>query len=448
LTGVSLDGESPVAIARHAALGTGVSMAALAFMEIGRAKENLLRSDLVCMGALYYLLFFEFLLPQPDFDVVSENREVVQAVNLVLWSLAAMAIGRHFVGRRVKRWSLAEIQLSPKSLIVLFWFCFAAGYLYMLASVNFNPLEMVWYFLDSRFGQPWSRTQYGDLQALLYELGAVLYLVPPIAGIILGNRSAYSRVNVVMVLLAFLFTLFYGFSGGTRSILVTYLITFVVAYYYASGCAIREIVFVAGLAGAMTIASTVYGLEFRRIGLADYLSQDQSTEEAGKPGFFVDYNLFTLSQLVSVFPVPKPYLGWEVPEWILVRVVPRALWPGKPDGTKVSPQTYLDIAEGTTLSSTFIGEGYMCAGPLGAVALAFGLGCLGSWWTKKAFAIHSDFGIVLYGSGFFALATAMRSIYMLPVALMPVLALTVMVRILARRRANQSKLSHQNAGLG
>jgi hypothetical protein len=65
-------------------------------------------------------------------------------------------------------------------------------------------------------------------------------------------------------------------------------------------------------------------------------------------------------------------------------------------------------------------------GLAGSVAAGLLLGCLATFWTRKAFSIRSDFGILLYGSGFFAVVITMRSLYMLPVASLPVLAVAVL----------------------
>jgi hypothetical protein len=77
----------------------------------------------------------------------------------------------------------------------------------------------------------------------------------------------------------------------------------------------------------------------------------------------------------------------------------------------------------------------MCAGVLGVLVLAFALGAFGTWWTRKTFSTVSEFSILLYGSGFFAIVTAMRSIYMLPVALLPSVALAVFAYSVARFRS-------------
>jgi oligosaccharide repeat unit polymerase len=431
-TSFTLGGGTPSAMAHHAAVGMGLSLALAGVIEVRRSRTNVLRADLVCMAALYYLLFLEFLFPQPNLDTIARNYEIEPAIQVALWSSMAMAVGRHCVSSRVRRWKTIDQHLPSSSLMLLFWGCFAVGYFHMLAAVDFNPVEMVRYFLGPRFGAPWQRGRFGDASALLYELGATIYLVPPLAGIILGRRRSHPRIRLAVVFLALLFTLFYGFTTGTRSIMGAYLITFMVAYYYASDRSPRQIIALAILSAAIMVASTVYSLEFRQIGLSAYLDKGSPTDRPDR-AFFVDYNLYTISQLLTVFPDRAPYLGWEVPSWILVRVVPRALWPGKPDGVSISPETYLDVAGETTLSATFIGEGYMCAGVWGAIVAGLALGCLATWWTRKTFSTQSDFGILLYGSGFFAIVITMRSLYMLPVAILPTLAVAIVGSFLVRK---------------
>jgi oligosaccharide repeat unit polymerase len=249
--------------------------------------------------------------------------------------------------------------------------------------------------------------------------------VPPLAGIILGRRRLYPRLAILLVLGALLLTLFYGFTTGTRSVIGAYLITLLVAYYYA-GSSRKQTIQLGVLAAVILVASTIYGLQFRAMGLREYLSRGNQQSGRGPQEFFVDYNLLSVSGLVTAFPEQFPYLGWEVPEWFVVRVVPRALWPGKPDGANVSPSLYLEAPPGTTISATFIGEAYMASGLFGSVLTGLLLGWLATYWTRKAFSIHSDFGILLYGSGFFAVVITMRSLYMLPVASIPVMAVVVL----------------------
>jgi oligosaccharide repeat unit polymerase len=432
-TGLTFYGDTPSSSARYAAIGCGLSLAGFAIIEIKRSRGNLLRADLVAMAALYYLVFIEFLFPQPDFDSLSRNANVDLGIEVVLWSFGAMALGRHLVSRRSRPWPLADKQLSQSTIVVLFWLCFAMGYFYMLASVHFDPALMIWHFMGPRFGAPWARGKFGDAQALLFELSAMIYLLPPLAGIILGRRHLYPRLGVLLVLLALLLTFFHGFTTGTRSVMGAYLITFLVAYFYAASCSVKQIVQLGAIAAFVLVTTTIYGVEFRSSGLREYIRSGKQESEA-KDNFFVDYNLLSIAGLVTVFPDHYAYLEWDVPEWFFVRVVPRVLWPGKPDGTAISPELYLDVAPTTTISATFVGEAYMAFGLAGSIVAGLLLGWLAAFWTRKAFSIRSDFGILLYGSGFFAAVITMRSLYMLPVASLPVLAVVALGSLAKAKR--------------
>jgi hypothetical protein len=85
--------------------------------------------------------------------------------------------------------------------------------------------------VEPRFSQSWSRGRYGDASALLVELGALIYLIPPIAGLVYARSKNYNLGQKVIVTLVLLFTLYYGFASGTRNIIATYVITFLVAYF-------------------------------------------------------------------------------------------------------------------------------------------------------------------------------------------------------------------------
>src|SRR5436853_304895 len=68
LTYGTLTGDTPSAMARWAAVGTGISLGLSMLIELNRRWENLLRADIVALFALYFLIFVEFLFPQPRFD--------------------------------------------------------------------------------------------------------------------------------------------------------------------------------------------------------------------------------------------------------------------------------------------------------------------------------------------------------------------------------------------
>jgi hypothetical protein len=446
VTGLLMFGDRPSALARAASVGVGLSLACSFWIEAKRGWLNLLRADLVALVALYFLTFFEFLVPQPTFDVlVPEARLIRPGIYAGLLGFAMLAIGRHFVSPRLERWRLVEVELPPGSLLFLFWLSFALGYFHMLLAVNFNPVEMVSYFFKGRFDAPWQRGQFGDAKALLAEIGAMLYLVPPLAGVILARSKSYEKPTVVLVLFALLFTLFYGFSTGTRNIIGSYLVTFVASFTFASPKGARRRSFlVGGLALGILLVATYYGVRFREKGLGDYAKSDNdvvfggktmaTAAEMGEPemSVFVDNNLYVIAQLTEIFPSTVPYLGWKVPYYVLIRVIPRALWLDKPLCLDRGADYYLGESAATTIASTFIGESYMGAGWVGIALAGFAFGYLTMYWTRKAFSLQSYFGVLIYGSGFMAVAMSMRSLYELPVTLMPTLGAVVVGWFLTR----------------
>jgi len=439
LTYATLTGDTPSALARWAAVGTGISLALSMLIELNRRWENLLRADIVALFALYFLVFVEFLFPQPRFDeLIGTTQKVEPGIGLCLLAFAALSIGRHCVRGQVRTWRVLDTQIPLSIVTFMFWISFAIGYFYMLLTVNFNPITMINDFFLPRWEVPWGRHQFGDAQAMLYELGATLYLVPPLAGIILGRPRTRWNFNTILVLLALLLTLFYGFTTGTRNIICAYAITFLVCYFYASSASKWKIAIMGAMAAGILVLSTFYGIRFRNSGLGAYLAGATDDRESVQEGLYVDYDLYVVSQLVSIFPNYLNYIGWEGPEWLLVRPVPRFLWPGKPTGENVAAESVLG-SQGASVSSTFIGESYMVAGFAGVIFTAFALGMLARWWTKKVFSKHSDLGIMIYGTGFFAIAITMRSIYLLPVAMLPTIFAAVIGYWLTQRTQQRRK---------
>jgi len=435
VTAILVDGSNAYAVAHSAAVGVGVGLGGLTLLEMRRSWRNLFRADVMAMAALYFLTLFEFWFSQAAFADRITAPLVQQGVDLVLWGFGGLALGRHLVPRPSRRVTRLMRHPTPPSLIVgVFWVCMGIGYLYMLLAVHFNLVEMVEAMLGPRFGRPWGRGRLGGWYALLYELHLFKYLIPPLFGVVLARRHRYTTGQVVAVVAGGLFTFFDGFASGTRNIFGTYLLTFLVGYAFALPHRAWKKAGVAfGIGSLLMYGATSVMLAFRDIGLGTYLAiggRDRYLEE--KSGLFIDYNLQNISRLTEAFPEPYGYLGWEVPYWALVRPVPRALWPGKPTGLSTGIEEALG-AEGLTLSTTFVGESYMAGGVIGIVLTAMVLGLLSSWWTQHLERQNSDLGILVYASGFFAIAVGMRSMFWVTTGMLPALAAVVIGTYLLRR---------------
>ena len=425
-------------LANTTAIGVLCSLALSFAFEVRGGLKNLGRADIMGILALYYLTLYEFLTPQPFFNVAMPD---VRATYLALWSViigfAGLLIGRHLIPRGRQPFErIMTNPLHPGWLVGIFWVSFFLGFLHMLLAVDFDIEKMIDAMTRVRFDQPWSRGKYGDWKALITEFSLLLYLIPPITGLMLGRRERYSWLSLAPALLGFAWVLFYGFTAGTRTVFGAYLVTFMIAFTFASPPEKRrQIILVCAACAAAMVFSTQAMLEMRGIGFKRWMEGEHTNiVTRHTSSVFVDDNLLVIAKLTRFFPGGNHgnYLGFEIPYLALVRPIPRAIWPGKPKGMSLTIEEALS-AKGATVAATFVGEAYMSGG-LFAVALeAIILGMLAGWWNRMASPKNSELGILVYSSGFFAVTITMRSTFSFTTALLPCLAGIVFGKILLPR---------------
>lgn len=417
---VGVSGDVTSIYVQTAQVFGAVLLLALA-LECGGRIRSLLRADVVMLVALYGLVFIEFLFPQPGIAGQVSVGGAQAGTIAALAGFAAIAVGRHFplrAGALLAR--PAERDLSSRRLVQLFLIVAFFGYLHILLAVKFDIVEAVRAMALPRFHQPWGRGRLGGVHTLLHEVGLMIFLIPPLAGVIFAEVRRHGTAALAVVAAVLALTLYMGFAGGTRSTFIVYVMTFTVAYLLARPLTtLRELVMVGVPAAAAVVAGTVYMLEFRKVGLANY-----DLGEIERKTLFIDLNLVNISQLTEVFPARYAFLGWEIPYAILIRPVPRALWPGKPEGLSVGIEQALG-AEGLTLSVSFVGEAFMAWGMPGVMLAGLVLGALAATWNAVGRRLDSNFKLVFYASGFFAAALAMRSILQVAPAMLPTLFLWV-----------------------
>lgn len=396
----------------------GAALAVALTVEAVAGIRNLLRTDLVMLIALYGLIFLEFLFPQQSFvGLVSPDGAQTGTIASLI-GFAGIALGRHAPLRFGSGRSVPVMRdMSPRRLIQLFVAVSAVGYFDILLSVHFDLFEAIRQMAWPRFSQAWSRGRLGNLSSLLGQVGLLIYLIPPLAGTVLAQFRRYRAGELAIVVCVLSLTFYKGFAGGTRSVFIIYIITFLVAFLLARPrITARELVLVAAGIAAAALA-TIMMLEFRKIGLENY-----KLNEIDQARLVVDFNLINISRLTEVFPAQHHFLGWEIPYSVVIRPVPRALWPGKPTGLSFGIEDALG-AHGLTLSATFVGESYMAAG-LPAVAVAgLLLGSLAASWNRLGTHLNNLYVLVFYASGFFAASLAMRSVLQVAPALIPTFAL-------------------------
>ena len=438
-TGLLMNGALPSGLGRRAAIGTGLSLLASIGMDSRAGLRNLIRADLMAILAFYFLTLFEFLFPQPTFDALTNLEAAHEALVVVLLGMAGLLVGRHLI--RLRRQPFADTltrEMPPWLMFAIFWACFCIGYLHMFVAVKFDVSELLFQFMEPRFSQPWQRGKFGDWKALLVELGLFIYLIPPLAGIMIARRRRYHPVPLFFVVVALLFTAFYGFTSGTRNLFCSYLVTFLIGYSFAlTGERRLELTLLAAGSGAVMLLATFFMLEFRTVGFSNYLHNRYEPQPKAEKTLFVDYNLYAICKLVEVFPRKKDYLGFEIPLQALIRPIPRALWKEKPEGLTSSIEDALGV-QGMTISASFAGEAYMSGGLFTVLVAALGFGALTGWWNFLASARNSELGILIFASGFFAAVISMRSLFVFTTAMLPTVAALVVGSFAVKHLAAQA----------
>jgi oligosaccharide repeat unit polymerase len=426
LTSVILPSDGVVAIFTVAAYAVGLSLSLATGIEARGGVRGLIRTDILMLWVLYGLTFLEFLFPQPDVEGVVSVAAATSGTNAVLLGFAGLAIGRHLVPRRRQsgQYLSSFTHLRPGNVLLIFLFATTVGYLHILLAVNFDPFEMVRQMSLPRFSQSWGRGKYGDAYSLLYELGSLISLIPPLGGLIFARRDEYTLVQKIMVGLVLALTFYFGFSSGTRSIIVTYFMTFAGTFFLMKPHIKLGQALLWGVPALLLLLMvTTYMLEFREVGLTNY-----SFSERHYGTLFIDNNIVNVSQLTQVFPNVADFLGMEIPLNAIIRPIPRFFWPGKPEGLSISIESALGVTGEMTLSCTFIGEAYIAGGlfAVGLAGLLFGMAA--GWWNRVGRNVESPLAQLLYASGFVCAALAMRSMLAMVPVMLPTLALWVFVR--------------------
>jgi oligosaccharide repeat unit polymerase len=427
VTSVSLPSDSAVVIFSHAAYGVAVTLAIAVLVEASGGIRSLIRVDLLFFLSLYGLTLLEFLFWQPHVEALVAPTMATNGTYAVLVAFGGFAVGRHFVPiKQSLRPDFAVADLRPSSVFLVFTVVTFVGYLHIFLAVDFDVSEAIRQMLLPRFAQSWSRGQYGDAAALLYELGALINLIPPIAGLIFARAEQYSTLQKAVVVIVLVFTAYYGFAGGSRSVVVTYIMTFTGIYFIAKPqLRLGHALMIGAIMLALLFTGISLMFEFRTVGLGEFSSSYATQSES----FFIDLNIVSIARLTDKFPGAYDYLGLEVPFNALVRPIPRVLWPGKPIGLSVPIETALDAVQGGTVSCTYIGEAYMAGGFLAVLAISLLFGAAAEMWNRVGSTSNQQFNQIVYVSGFVCAAMAARSMIGMVPLMLPTLALWMLGRL-------------------
>ncbi len=446
-------GSNATEMASRVAWLVAVGVIAAAVWELWRCEpRQWFRIDLAALAAAYYLTLAEFLAPQPQFASETTPESAQLALRLVLIGLAGLTIGRHFAWPRHRKKETAWPNPRQAEWTGLLLTCFVLANLHLFLSVQFNPVTLLQELLGPRFSQPWCRERLGDSRALLSELQLLNYLIPPVtAWLLVQPGGTLWRKAIIALPVAFL--LLVSFCSGTRYVVATHAATFATCLAWSvPHLSARRAGLLFGLPLVLLIVVTTAALQFRHDGLSQVLSGQISARKVHAPPkrFIVDNNLRTIAKLTETFPQNHPFLGLEVPWNMLLRPVPRAFFPAKPEKLSLSMEEVIGIPQ-TTIAASFVGEGYLMAGWAGSLLFGIGLGALCAAWNRLPAGPAASFGNILYASGMAWAFLGLRSPIWISVGFLPSVALCAAVTLafpVARRLLPaQGAEDHGSSGL-
>jgi oligosaccharide repeat unit polymerase len=411
----------------------GFGILANLLIEYNRGAKNLGRADILAIVGVYLLTLYEFLFEQNALNHKISPEQAYGGLQLILIGLFFLVVGSHLFTYRQPTENKSYGKVDIKLLLSLFYTCFMLGYIYILIKVSFDPIAMIEEAMRPRFSQSWSRGKFGGWFVFLSELQLFTYAVPPLAGILLNYRRNLPSIQFIVVILLLLITLFMGFAGGTRNIFFSYLIGFIGGYVLPKEkLNLRKLILPGAIMLVLAFMATSYMVQFRSIGLKRFI--DGQREKTFDPNLVsVDHNLYTIGLLNQSFPDKYQFLGTEVFIWAVIKPIPRALWPSKPEGLSVSMEEVAGI-EGYTLASTYIGESYMAGGIPTIVIVSLLFGYLTAWWNTKAMGSLNNERLLIYALGLFTVGITMRSLFMFTTAILPIIGVSILLRYLNRRK--------------
>lgn len=365
----------------------------------------LLRSEhLVVLSPIYWLLLDPIQSAYPMHGVSSD------AIKWTFWAICLFVCGV-WLATWMRPWRLpsliarsASYVTPPRTLFKLILVFFFLGMLRFAIPCNFNPITMVEALSAPRWLAPWARGQLGGWDSFLDHMSYFGYLLPTLTVMLVQKRKWLSAIVVVSIALSLIMTAFLAQGGGRRIIGVVIgsaLICWVIQHRV-----IRFRVAVGLIVGVVSLLAIMQlMLEVRTTGVDTAISD--SSWKLESEYLHIDDNFLRMSQVVDIVPDQHQYIYEKQIIFILIRPIPRVLWPGKPIDAGFDLPGKLEM-QGLSLSFSAIGEFYLSAGMIAVLLGGFFYGKLARM--ISVLLVHQQGSSALvYSIGAMTLIAGMRS---------------------------------------
>jgi hypothetical protein len=387
--------------------------------------RSILRVENVIGLSPIFWLLLEPLQAATDIGKIAGREQVILVFQAIGLFVGGLWLACMFRARKLPAAWRQSLSYEPNArmLFSLAIAAFALGMLRFAIPCGFNIPQMVSYLGAFRWAAPWGRGSLGGWDAFLDHLAYFGYLVPTLA-VLLARKTGWMSPRPLFVLVLSIVMLLFLMQGGGRRIIGVMGGAALVTYVLGAD-RLRLRIIVVSLTGILAIVwVTAKMLEYRNVGFASIFEAHVSSRSALSPrqqeGFHVDNNIRSFSELTFFIPDKHPYLYHNYFIWVLIRPIPRALWPGKPVGLE------FDLPKSTgaqcSLSVTLIGELYMAGGMLMVLLGGLFYGRLAGMASRLLELAPTAGSLLSYGITTLALFAGMRSGIDLVLMLYPLLA--------------------------
>lgn len=394
---------------------------------ISGGLSRMLRAEHWVIIAVNYFVLLDLI--EGLYDIRLEEPVVQKAFAAIALFALAVQIGATFKPRPLPRIvrEIASANYSPRTLMFMVIVCFLLGMFNFVLWSNFSLATMIDGLLQPRFSAPWARGSLGGWNAFSDFLEYFGYILPTFTVMLAIAKQKWRRGSVLLAaLLSFIFLIFVLQTGGRRIAGVMLGASALTMLLQNRDRLKLRHVTAGTVVGVCTILLMDVMISNRTEGFRSFSYQGLHTIR-------VDDNFLRLGQVMQFVPDAHSYVGTSWLLYLLVRPVPRALWPGKPVDSGFSLAGLLH-EKNVSLSYSAIGEWYVAFGWLGVVVGGVVIGVLARWWSQLLdHKVHTT-SVALYAIGLMAIFLSIRSAVELVLMTYPILCWIGIHRLLSPRK--------------
>ena len=232
----------------------------------------------------------------------------------------------------------------------------------------------------------------------------------------IGRRLGVRNVRtLICIVLSVVVALFLAQSGSRRVIGVVGGMALILWVLDQQRLRLKHLL-TTGLAIIALLVTLQVMLEYRNVGLSVLVGQGEmpsgrheKRQVLEEKHLRVDDNFYRLCQIIQLIPAQYPFVYHKYLIYVIVRPIPRVLWPGKPVDAGFDLPTALGV-EGLSLSYSVIGELYMSLGLIGVALGGWLYGRIASTASGLLARCRTQGALVIYSIVVMALFSGMRSI--------------------------------------